>query len=65
MLRIYPKCGIFYLPSIDIGTRDRQFNVSSERHPAGILLMKVLKFWVLGLGVEPGTSSAEGKCLNH
>ena len=44
MLHIYPMRGIFYLPSIDTGTRDRQFNVSSERHPAGILLMKVLRF---------------------
>ena len=41
MLNIYPKCRIFYLPSIDTGTRDRQFNISSEWHPAGILLMKI------------------------
>ena len=36
MLYIYPMCGIFHLPSIDTGTRDRQFNISSERHVAGI-----------------------------
>ena len=49
MLHIYP--------SINTGTRDRQFNVS-ERHPAGILLTKVFgKFWVLRPGIEPRTSS--------
>ena len=32
-------CGIFYLSGIDTGTRDYQVNVSSEQHPAGILLM--------------------------
>ena len=62
MLHIYPMYGIFYLPSIDTGTRGRQLNVLSERHPAGILLMKVLgKFWVLRPGIEPGTSSAAGE----
>ena len=66
MLHIYPMCGIFYLPSIDTGTRGRQFNVSSERHPAGILLMKILgKFFVLRPGIEPGTSRAADKCLDH
>ena len=30
ILHIYPICGIFYLPSIDIGTSGQQFNVSSE-----------------------------------
>ena len=33
MLHIYPMCGIFYLPSIDTGTRNHQFYVSSEQHP--------------------------------
>ena len=66
MLHIYPMCGIFYLPSIDTGTRGCQFNVSSEWHPTGILLMKVLgKFWVLRPGIEPRTSSTAGKRLNH
>ena len=56
MLHFYPMCanfstmcGIFYLASTDTGTRDHQFNVSSERHPAGILL--ILK--VLGKMVSP------------
>ena len=40
MLHIYTMCGIFNLPSIDIDTRGHQFNISSEQHPAGILLMK-------------------------
>ena len=60
-----PMCGIFYLPSIDTGIRGRQFNVSSKRHPAGILLLKVLgKFWVLRPGFEPGIfSTADKKTL--
>ena len=56
--------GSFLEPNIETGTRGRQFNVSSEQHTAGILLMKVLgKFWVLRLGIKPGTSSAAGNCL--
>ena len=27
MLHIYPKCGIFYLPSTDTGTKDNQLNM--------------------------------------
>ena len=64
MLHIYPMRGIFYLPSIDTGTRDRQFNVSSERHPAGILLMKVLRF--LGFtarGSNPGPPAQQASIL--
>ena len=66
MLHIYAMRGTFYLPSIETGTRGRQFNISSKRHPAGILLMKVLgKFWILRPGFEPGTSNAAGKCFTH
>ena len=66
MLHIYPMCGIFYLPSKDTGTRDHQFNILSEQYTVGILLMKVLeKCLVLHVEIEPGTSSAAGKCLNH
>ena len=53
MLHIYPLCGIFNFLSIDTGTRDHQFNVSSKQHPARILLMKVYgKKWVLSLGIQ-------------
>ena len=66
MLHIYPMFEIFYLSSIDTGTREHQFNVSSEQHPAGILLMKVRrKCLVLLLGIEPWTSNAAGEHLNH
>ena len=66
MLHIYPICRIFYLPSIDTGTRVSQFNVSSELHPAGILLTEVVvKVKVLHLEIELGTSSAAGKHLNY
>ena len=66
MLHIYPAYGIFYLPSIDTGTQDCQLNVSSEQHPAEILLMKVDgKFWVLHPRSEPGTFSATGEHLTH
>ena len=67
MLHIYPMCGIFYLPSIDTGKRDHQFNVSPKRHPAGILLMKVLKFWGSPPcpGIEPVPSRAACEHLNH
>ena len=51
MLHIYPMSGIFYLPSIDSGTRDRKFKVSSERHPAGIFSCEGL--WKT-LGSPPG-----------
>ena len=53
MLHIYPMCGIFYLP-VYTGTSDCQFNISSERHLSGILLMKVCGIlWVLHLRIEP------------
>ena len=66
MLHIYPMCGVFYLPSIDTGTWDRQFNISSKRHPVGNLLMKVHeKGLVLHPGIEPRTSSAAGELLIH
>ena len=57
MLHIYPMSGIFYLPSIDPGTRDHQFNTSSKWYPAGIMLMKVFGKLFLHV-IEPETSSA-------
>ena len=56
--------GIFYLPSIDTGTRSRQFNVSSERHPAEILLMKVLvNFGFTARGSNLGPLSQQASVL--
>jgi hypothetical protein len=52
VLHIYPTCGIFYLPSIDTDTRDRQFNVSSERHAAGMKLIKCARVWVRTQGPQ-------------
>ena len=52
--------------NIYLGTKDCQFNVSCERHPAGILLVKVHgKCLVLHLVMDTRTSSTAGKYLNH
>ena len=61
---IYPMCGIFYLPSIGTGTRGRQFNVSSERHPAGILWWRSLEnFGFSARGSNPGPPAQQTSTL--
>ena len=62
MLHIYLMCGIFYLSSIDTGTMDRQFNVSSSWDFAD---EGPWEFWVSHRGIEPRTPSGAGECLNH
>ena len=53
MLHIHPMFGIFYLPSVNTGTRNHQFKVSSEQRPVEILADEGLgKMWVLYLCIE-------------
>ena len=60
---IYPMCGIFYLPSIDTGTRGHQFNISSERHPARIQPMDHGKFGFSARGSYPGFPAQQTSIL--
>ena len=62
MLRSCPMWGIFSLYSIDTDTKDRQFNISSQPHLLGVMLLKVCQY-VFPDQVKPSTNA--GTDINY